>query len=183
MWCYTLPLKIMFKKIFFTIILVADEKPTYYEKLAYLFKLIMTFAPIAFMLESFNLWYIDNKQFFSFVLGALLINMFVGAWYHRKMKTFSWELFLKRNALMWAVLIPVYALLEMLRLTAGDNMIGEGFKVVIQITTLLYPISKALKNFYILSNKQFPPQFIMNKIYNFEKTGDLKEFFNKEKEE
>ena len=110
MWCYTLPLKIMFKKIFFTIILVADEKPTYYEKLAYLFKLIMTFAPIAFMLESFNLWYIDNKQFFSFVLGALLINMLVGAWYHRKMKTFSWELFLKRNALMWAVLIPVYAL-------------------------------------------------------------------------
>lgn len=84
---------------------------------------------------------------------------------------------------MWAVLIPVYTLLEMLRLTAGDNMIGEGFKVVIQITTLLYPISKALKNFYILSNKQFPPQFIMNKIYNFEKTGDIKEFFNKEKEE
>jgi len=183
MWCYTLPLKIMLKKIFFTIILVADEKPTYYEKLIYIFKLLMTFSPIVILLEAFNLWYVNNKQFFSFVLGALLINMFVGAWYHRKMKTFSWELFLKRNALMWAVLIPVYTLLEMLRLTAGDNMIGEGFKVVIQITTLLYPISKALKNFYILSNKQFPPQFIMNKIYNFEKTGDIKEFFNKEKEE
>jgi len=176
-------IKIMLRKMFYSIILVADDKPTIYEKLTYLTKLVLTFAPIAFVLDGLNYWYKSNSQFFAFVLGALLINMFVGAWYHRKMKTFSWELFLKRNTLMWAVLIPVYTLLEMLRLTAGVNMIGEGFKVVIQITTLLYPISKALKNFYILSNKQFPPQFIMDKIYNFEKTGDIKEFFNKDKNE
>lgn len=183
MWCYTLPLKLMLKKIFYTVILVASERPTWQEKIVYIFKLIVTFGPVAFFLESLNLWYVDNKQFFSFVLLSLILNMGVGAWYHKKMKTFSWEKFWKRNAMMWAILIPVYTLLEMIRLTAGDNFIGESFKVLIQITTLLYPISKALKNFYILSNKQFPPQFIMDKIYRFEKTGDLNELLDKDKEE
>ena len=182
MWCYTISFKIMLKKIFYTVILIASERPSWQEKIVYFFKLILTFAPIAFVLDSFNLWYVDNKQFFSFVIVSLLANMVVGAWYHRKMKTFNWELFWKRNATMWFILIPVYTLLEMLRLTAGDNIVGEGFKVVIQITTLLYPISKALKNFYILSNKQFPPQFIMDKLYRFEKSGDLKDLFDKEEE-
>ena len=80
---------------------------------------------------------------------------------------------------MWMVLIITYILLEMLRLTAGNNLVGEGFKVLIQITTLLYPISKALKNIYVWSEKQFPPQFIMDKIYKFEQTGDLEELLNK----
>lgn len=182
MWCYTLPLRIMLKKIFFTIILIAADRPTWQEKLTYLFKLIITFGPIAFLLDSLNFWYSDNKQFFSFVIASLILNMVVGAWYHKKMKSFNWEQFWKRNSQMWAILIPVYALLEMLRLTAGDNLIGESFKVLIQITTLLYPISKALKNFYILSNKQFPPKFIMDKIYRFEKNGDIKELFDKDKE-
>ena len=168
MWCYTLPLRLMLKKIFYTVILCAYDKPTWQEKAVYTFKLILTFAPIAFLLDSFNLWYKDNSQFFSFIICALLINMGVGVMFHIK---------------MWVVLIVTYALLEMLRLTAGNNLVGEGFKVMIQITTLLYPVSKALKNIYIWSEKQFPPQFIMDKIYNFEKTGDIKELFDNDKNE
>ena len=78
---------------------------------------------------------------------------------------------------MIAVLIVVYFLLEMLRLTMGENVIGEGFRSVIQVSTLLYPSSKALKNLYILSNKQFPPKFIMERLYKFEQTGDLKDLY------
>jgi hypothetical protein len=183
MWCYTLPLRLMLKKIFYTVILCAYDKPTWQEKAVYTFKLILTFAPIAFLLDSFNLWYKDNSQFFSFIICALLINMGVGVMFHIKMKTFDWVEFFKKNGKMWVVLIVTYALLEMLRLTAGNNLVGEGFKVMIQITTLLYPVSKALKNIYIWSEKQFPPQFIMDKIYNFEKTGDIKELFDNDKNE
>jgi len=170
----------MLKKIFFTIILVAYDKPTWEEKLIYTLKLILTFAPLAFVLEGLDLWYKDNSQFFSFVIGALIINVIVGVVYHVKMKSFDWVEFFKKNGKMWFVLTLTYILLEMLRLTAGNNIVGEGFKVLIQITTLLYPISKALKNIYIWSDNQFPPKFIMDKIYNFEKTGDLKELFDKE---
>lgn len=183
MWCYTLPFRIMLRKIFYTIILFAYDRPSWQEKFWYTIKLIMTFGPIAFVLDSFNFWYKDNRQFFSFVIVALLINTIVGVIFHLKMRTFDWVEFFKKNGKMWSVLIITYILLEMLRLTAGDNLVGEGFKVLIQITTLLYPISKALKNIYIWSDNQFPPKFIMDKIYNFEKSGDLKELFNKEEKE
>ena len=78
---------------------------------------------------------------------------------------------------MIAVLIAAYILLEQLRIVIGDNIIGNGLKVVIQVSTLLYPTSKALKNLYILSNNQFPPAFIMERLYNFEKTGDLNDLY------
>lgn len=177
MWCYSTSLKIMLKKIFYAIILFGYEKVNLQDKFFYLVKLVLTFAPIAFVLNYIGAWYKDNEQFFNFVLIALSINIVIGAWYHFKNKTFKWSEFWKRNSTMWLVLLPVYILLEMLRVTAGDNIIGETFKIVIELSTLLYPTSKALKNIYILSNKQFPPQFIMDRIYNFEKSGDVKDLF------
>ena len=78
---------------------------------------------------------------------------------------------------MTTILFLAYTMLEMLRRTIGDNFISEGFGIIIQISTLLYPTSKALKNLFILSNKQFPPAFIMERLYNFEKTGNLKDLF------
>lgn len=182
MWCYNLPLKVMLKKIFFTIILLAGERPSIQDKINYLIKLIITFAPIAILLEGFNLWYTDNRQFFNFVMAALFLNTLVGVFYHIKMHSFNWVQFFRKNGIMWCVLIITYVLLEMIRLTAGNNIVGEGFKVLIQITTLLYPISKALKNIYILSEKQFPPQFIMDRIYKFEKSGNLDDLIDKKQE-
>lgn len=173
----------MFKKIYYSIILLADSHPTYVEKFQYLIKLLMALAPVAYVLEGLNLWFINNKQFASFVIVCLFINMLVGIKFHLKMKSFNWAHFLKKNSEMMVVVIVTYILLEMLRLTAGTNMIGESFKVLIQVTTLLYPISKALKNIYILSNKQFPPAFIMEKIYNFEKDGNLGDLFGKDNDQ
>jgi len=79
---------------------------------------------------------------------------------------------------MLAILLLAYILLEALASIVGSNMATEGFRVVIQFSTLLYPSSKALKNLYILSNKEYPPAFIMEKLYKFEKTGDIAEFYN-----
>lgn len=76
---------------------------------------------------------------------------------------------------MIAVIIFGYTMLEMLKIRMGDNMLAQGFGITIEISTLLYPGSKVLKNLYILSNKQFPPAFIMERLYNFEKSGNLKD--------
>jgi hypothetical protein len=178
MWCQFIKLTDMFKKIYYSTILLADNHPTWIEKIQYLIKLLMAFAPVAYALDGLNYWFENNKQFVSFMIFCLIVNLVVGIWYHRKMKSFDWEEFLKKNSQMMTVVVVVYALLEMLHLTAGANFVGESFRVLIQITTLLYPISKALKNIYILSNKQFPPAFIMEKIYNFEKDGNLKDLFS-----
>jgi len=165
------------------IILLVDSRPSFTDKLSYLVNLIGAFAPVAYLLDGLSFWFKTNQQFSAFVLICLVINMGVGARYHSKMKTFNWKEMLTKNSVMCGVLILVYTMLEMLRLTAGNNVVGEGFKILIQVMTLLYPISKACKNIYILSNKQFPPAFIMDRMYNFEKNGNLKELFDTDKKE
>ncbi len=173
----------MIKKLFFSLILLNSEKPTFFEKVGYWLKLMLASAPIVAALEYFELWYKNNSQFFSFVLCALALNMGVGLRYHLVMKTFSWKEFFSRNIAMFINVLVVYVLLDMLRITAGDNIIGETFKVLVQVTTLLYPVSKALKNIYILNQKKFPPAFIMERIYQFEKNGNVKELFNQKDKE
>ena len=183
MWCYTVSIKVMFKKMFYAILLLSSNNTTVVDKINYLIKLLLTFWPVAFILDQFGIWYSDNSQFAQFVLAAFSINLLVGIVYHKVMKTFSWHEFFKKNGKMLVVLVFVFTLLEMLRITIGENAIGDGIKVLFQVSTLLYPSSKALKNLYILSEKRFPPSFIMDRIYNFEKSGDLDDLTGKNKEE
>ncbi|WP_395051132.1 hypothetical protein [Flavobacterium sp.] len=164
------------------IILLVDSRPTFTEKATYFFNLIGTFGPMAYVMDGLDFWFRNNQQFSSFILICLMVNMIVGVIYHHKMGSFDFVEMFKKNVLIWFVLIVVYMMLEMLRLTAGNNFVGEGFKIIIQVTTLLYPISKVLKNVYVLSNKQFPPAFIMDRIYNFEKNGDLNDLFDNYKD-
>jgi len=45
--------------------------------------------------------------------------------------------------------------------------------------TLLYPVSKAVKHIFILSKGKYPPQWIIAALYQYEKNGKLKDFFQK----
>lgn len=171
-------------KYFAKIVLISEPLVKITDRFDYLMTILLRLAPVAFLLETFNWWIADNKQFGQFMCIALFVNMVVGIWFHVKNKSFTWEDFFLKNGKMIAIVIVVYVMLEMLRYTAGSNIAGELFKVSIQITTLLWPTSKVFKNAYILSNGEFPPEFIMNKLYSFEKNGDLKAFFEtKNKEE
>lgn len=168
----------VFRKIFARTMLLTDPCVSVYDKLDYYVSIVIKLAPIAFILNIVSWWFSENEQFGQFMIVALFINMVVGVVFHFRNKTFSWPAFFKRNCFMIFAVSVVYIVLEMLRYTAGDNLVGELFKVTIQITTLLYPTSKVLKNIYIMSNGKHPPEWLMKRLYNFEKNGDLKAFFN-----
>jgi len=170
----------MLQKIFCDIILIADSRPTFIEKIRYFGLIISTLSPVVWLVEGVSKWYLINMQFADFVFLGIIFNLIIGCWYHFKMGSFSMEQFIVRNSIIVIVLILGYAMLEMLRITIGKNIFAEGFGIIIQVSTLLYPMSKALKNLYILSNKQFPPSFIMERLYNFEKTGNIKDLFPEE---
>jgi hypothetical protein len=170
-------------ELFAKLILITAKQPTITDRLRYVGTCMIHFAPIAFVLDLINWWFTENKQFGTFMSIALLINLIVGAVYHLKNKTFSPKDFILKNIEMAGVIVLVYIMLEMLRYTAGANLAGEIFKITIQITTLLYPTSKVLKNIFIITDGKYPPEFLMNKLYNFEKNGDLSEFFKSKKEE
>lgn len=131
----------------------------------------------------FNWWFNENKQFGQFMCIALIANLIIGAYMHKKSGTFCFKAFILKNLELAFIISVTYLMLEMLRYTAGDNLAGEVFKVLIQVMTLLYPTSKVLKNIFIISKGKYPPEFIMRKLYNFEKNGDLERLFSTKKDD
>ena len=151
-----------------------------YEKLQYLAKLILTFTPLAYLLNIFNAWFPSNQVFFQVLVWTLLANVIVGAKVHWGSNTFKLKTLLLKNIEMCIIILLVYPILGGINQITGDNIAGNVFQWAIQIGTILYPGSKVLKNVHIWSNGKYPPKFIMEKIYKFEKDGDIKDLLNKE---
>jgi hypothetical protein len=171
-------MKLFMHKIYVWIILLAEKQVTVWDKINYALKLLATFGPIVALLEALRIWFQDNQTFIGGVLVALLLNMGIGMWYHKRARTFSWSAFFEGNIKMFCGVMLVYILLELLRSAAGNTIISEAFKIIVQTTTMLWPVSKSLKNIYIIYEKKFPPAFIMERLYNFEKTGNVKQLFD-----
>lgn len=165
------------RRIFDQIVQVTEPNINVSERIGNLFSVLAKLTPIAYVLSLVDWWFSENEQFGIFVCIALVMNMVFGVVAHLKNKTFTFPEFLIKNAIMMFAIFGVYIALEMLRYTAGDNIAGELFRILIQITTLLYPTSKVLKNSYILTDGKYPPEWVMTRLYNFEKNGDLQAFF------
>lgn len=163
------------------VLLITYSKTNLVDKTGYLLHLLTYIMPVGFFVECFDCWFESNKQFLGFVETCIFLNVLVGMWYHLKFKTFNFEDFFWKNIMMILSIIVVYTCLEMLRMCAPTSFVTEYFSALIQITTLLYPISKILKNIYFLTDKKHPPKYIMDKLYNFEKTGRLDNLFDPKK--
>lgn len=170
-------MKIFLLKIYSSVILIGAKNPTLYEKFWYFVKIVGAFGPVVALLDALRLWFNSNSNFMAGVLVALLINMGVGWWFHKKNGTFSWKEFVKGNIKMFCGVLVLYFLLELLRSAAGDGVVGEGFKIVVQVATMIWPVSKALKNLHLIFERKFPPAFIMDRFYTFEKTGRLTDLY------
>jgi len=176
-------MKIYGLKLYAWCVLLSAHKPNFWEKLAYYGKLLATVGPIVAMTQAFETWFVSNQIFIGLVLVALIINMIIGGAYHYKLHTFNhWEM-ARSNIKMMAGVYALYILLEMLRSVAEDNIVSETFKALVQLTTLLWPVSKSLKNLYIIYDKKFPPAFIMERLYNFEKTGNIQDLYGNDSHE
>lgn len=172
------------EKLLAQIILLADHgNAGWGDRIKYIWNAILHFVPIAVVLDLFSWWFKENHQFGTFMCISLIINLMIGAYTHKKSGTFCFKQFIFKNVELAFVVIVTYAMLEMLRYTAGNNLAGEIFRILIQVMTLLYPISKVLKNIFIISKGQYPPEFIMRKLYNFEKNGDLERLFSTKKDD
>jgi hypothetical protein len=171
-------MKLFMHKMYVWIILLSEKQVSIWDKIIYALKLLVTLGPVIAVLEALRIWFQDNQTFIGGVLVALLLNMGIGMWYHKRAHTFSWSAFFKGNIKMFCGVMLVYILLELLRSAAGNTIISDAFKIIVQTTTMLWPVSKSLKNIYIIYEKKFPPAFIMERLYNFEKTGNLKQLFD-----
>lgn len=161
------------------IIIIGDGKLHRFERMISWLKVHLIIAPLTFALDSLGIWFTDNKAFVSFIATAVCFNLGVGAYTHwKKANDFQWSVLLLKTAEMLIILITTYTVLEMVLILSENSLMTSLFRVTLQVSTLMYPISKILKNIHIISNGEYPPAWLMRRAYNFQKDGDLKNFIS-----
>nr|DAH99635.1 MAG TPA: hypothetical protein [Bacteriophage sp.] len=155
-----------------------DDKIHLRDRIYYFFIAFFKSIPLLMLYSYFSMWKDKNEFFYAGICTALLLNTLVGGVYHFKAGTFDIKEFLVKNATMVFIITVVYISLSLLNIPLDESEMGKIFKSVVQLTTLLYPVSKILKNAFILTNGKFPPQFVMKALYNYEREGKLKDFFD-----
>ena len=135
-----------------------DDKIHFRDRVYYFFIAFFKSIPLLMLYSYFSMWK-DKNEFF-------------------KAGTFDIKEFLVKNTEMVFIIVAVYISLSLLNIPLDESEMGKIFKSVVQLTTLLYPVSKILKNAFILTNGKFPPQFVMKALYNYEREGKLKDFFD-----
>ena len=151
------------------------------DRLYYLWQTLSRSAPFMLLYRYFHSWQQTHEAFLVALAVALVVNMFVGVAYHLRQRTFSLSELLKKSAQMLGVIAAVYILLALLKVPLAESHTGELFESTLQLMTLLYPVSKAVKNIFVLTHGKYPPAWVMKALYNYEKEGKLKEFFNNDK--
>lgn len=151
---------------------------TLQDRFAYLWEVITRSAPFIFLYGIIAAWFSNNTLFATAISAALLVNCVVGFYYHYKNNTLDLEQFIWKNSEILVAVLLVYLLLTALASPLSGNTVGIIFKSTIEFVTILYPTSKALKNIFILTDGKHPPEFVMKAIYQYEKEGKLKDFFD-----
>ena len=174
-------LKLMFFKLYANLIVYADSDSCHAERIDSYGKALMVFAPIAFLSELLDVWFIENQSFSLFVAGFVFANSIIGGIAHNIKGDFKWEKFFIQTGKMAGIITLTYVVLAGLVSPIGKNVVTESLIAAFQVATLLYPGSKILKNIFIWSDGEHPPKWIMQKVYNFKENGDLKAFLGDNK--
>lgn len=176
-------LKLLSVKLYTMLILIFDNHISVSDRLINFAKIYILIAPMSLILDSLDLWFKTNKEFATGLTLIIFLNMIIGAISHKIIRKFKWKTLLIRTCETVGVTLVTYIVLEIILGIAGKNAITNLFEVTLQVTTLLYPASKILKNLFIISNGKYPPKWIMQKVYDFQESGDLSQFLSSPTEE
>lgn len=156
----------------------SKTKISWYDRLEYFLDVALKSAPLLFLYGFFSEWYEENELFAISISTALFVNLLVGARFHWMKGTFDLGKMLWKNLDMLVVVAGVYFLLDALGTPLRESMAGIAFKKIIEFITILYPVSKSLRNVFILTDGKHPPKFVIQALYQYEKDGKLKDFFD-----
>lgn len=165
--------------LFFTpivLLFTTKIKLTEKERFGFFITSFFKLAPIAFIVNSAFNWHDEHEAFLYGLYGILFINAVLGILTHKKLKTLDIGEFSLSTLITIVVVFGVYFSLDQLSNSIPDGFISNGFSSSVQILTLLFPIAKIMRNSYILTNGKFPPEFLIEKLYNYERDGNIKTF-------
>lgn len=170
--------KLISLRFYTMVILISDTQVSLSDRINNFTKVILLIAPMSIVLDCLNLWFKTNKEFATGLIFMIFLNMIIGAISHKIIKKFKWNTLLIKTCEIVGVTSATYLVIEIIIKTAGENTITNLFETTLQVTTLLYPASKILKNLFIISNGKYPPKWVMQKVYDFQENGDLSQFLS-----
>lgn len=130
-------------------------------------------------------WYIDSQMTIVVMIGLLLADLFLGAWKHWKLSTFSFgEMF--KGFLTKAVLVVVFYLIKeaLIQILSDAELDSVYVKVPLNLIIFIYLGGNALVNMGIISNGKIPPAILLKRMAKFNTTLNVDDLIpNKSKDE
>lgn len=130
------------------------------------------------LVDRFSGWYIDNQVFLTLVFLAVVIDHLLGSFVHYWIKH-DFNIKKNQNGLLVKgfSVCAGYVLFEMVHQIVSDvQFIAIYFRVILQLTVIIYPLLSALKNISIISGGAFPPAIWFKKFESFNNDLDLNNF-------
>ncbi|AGO48028.1 putative holin [Cellulophaga phage phi12:1] len=147
-------------------------------------KIAVFVSPWYYLVKSINDWYFLNYGYVAFVFIAIAFDHFLGTWVHAWIKR---DFSMKKNIYGFFTKITLVIMVGILtegmqHILNSDSFISTYFSIVGKLMVFIYPAGSALMNCSIITHGKFPPIGLMNKIKNFNKNLDIKQFKPKEDE-
>nr|DAN64595.1 MAG TPA: hypothetical protein [Caudoviricetes sp.] len=156
-----------------------DEKIHLRDRVYYFFIAFFKSVPLLLLYAYFSTDREQNAIFYASIGMVLLLDMLAGAWYHFKKGDFDFVDLFKGTITKMLLVAIAFISLSILNIPLSRTDVGRAFEITIQMISLLYPVKDIVKNLFVLSNGKFPPEFFMKALYNYEKSGKLREFYEK----
>ena len=156
-----------------------DDKIHLRDRVYYFFIAFFKSVPLLLLYAYFSIDREQNAIFYASIGMVLLLDMLAGAWYHFKKGDFDFVDLFKGTITKMLLVAIAFISLSILNIPLSRTDVGRAFEITIQMISLLYPVKDIVKNLFVLSNGKFPPEFFMKALYNYEKSGKLREFYEK----
>ncbi len=156
-----------------------DDKIHLRDRVFYFFVVFFKSVPLLLLYAYFSSDKEQNAIFYAGISVVLMLDMIAGAWYHFKKGDFDFVALLKGTIFKMTIIAIAFISLSILNIPLSRTDVGRAFEITIQMISLLYPVKDIAKNLFVLSNGKFPPEFFMKALYNYEKSGKLREFYEK----
>ena len=156
-----------------------DDKIHLRDRVYYFFIAFFKSVPLLLLYAYFSTDREQNAIFYASIGVVLLLDMLAGAWYHFKRGDFDFVDLFKGTITKMLLITIAFISLSLLNIPLSRSGWGNAFEITIQMISLLYPVKDIVKNVFVLSKGKFPPEFFMRTLYNYEKSGKLREFYEK----
>ena len=139
-------------------------------------------SPFVYVLDNINSWSLLNRDYIFAVMFAIAIDHIIGSIYHGfKAKDFTFKKNIIGLTMKLGLCVMNGILFEFLNgMTVNHEWLYDYLLLVTRLIVFLYPAGSAMVNSSKLTNGVFPPMGWMDKIRNFNKNLDVKQFNNQE---